>query len=94
MTAKVILPVIAALALHACTSSEDREIKDFLARQDSHWTEIKSDVDTPGPDRLRVTCKGKPVDFKLLPCPELKGNGSLIEFETEAGTATSVINLP
>ena len=51
MTARSAILVTAVLALAACTSSEDREIKDFLARQDSHWTEIKSDVDTPGPDR-------------------------------------------
>lgn len=51
---------------------------------------IQTDIPS---DRLKVTCKGKPVDFKLLPCPELKGAGSLIEFETEAGTATSVLNL-
>ena len=44
------------------------------------------------PDKLRITCKGRPVNFKLLPCPELEGSGSLIEFETEAGTATSIFN--
>lgn len=51
MTARVAILVTAVLALVACTASEDRETRDFLAQQDSHWTEIKSDVDTPGPDR-------------------------------------------
>ncbi len=46
-----VLVTIAALALHACSASYDLELKDFLARQDSHWTELKSDIDTPGPDR-------------------------------------------
>lgn len=51
MTARVAVLVTAVLALAACTASEDRELREFLARHDSHWTEIKSDVDTPGPDR-------------------------------------------
>ena len=49
---------------------------------------IQTDIPS---DRLRITCKGKPVDFKLFPCPELEGSGSLIEFETEAGTATQLL---
>ena len=42
---------LVAIALSACSASEDRELREFLARHDSHWTEIKCDIDTPGPDR-------------------------------------------
>lgn len=51
MTANRILIFVAAVALSACKSSENPELRTFLARQDSHWTEILCDIDTPGPDR-------------------------------------------
>ncbi len=51
MAPKTFTLIFAAMVLAACAAPEDREIKEFLARQDTHWTEIKNDVDTPGPDR-------------------------------------------
>ena len=51
MTAKLIFPFIATMILAACSDTEDTELREFLARQDSHWTEIRCDIDTPGPGR-------------------------------------------
>ena len=51
MEAKIIFPILTVMVLSACAASEDRELRDFLTRQDSHWTEIKCDVDTPGSGR-------------------------------------------
>lgn len=48
---------------------------------------IQSDI---LPDAITVSCDGKPVEFKLLPCPELGDTGSLIEFETSAGSTTVI----
>ena len=45
----IILALTATLA--SCSPANDAGLKEFLARQDSHWTELKNDVDTPGPDR-------------------------------------------
>ena len=44
------------------------------------------------PDNISVSCEGKPVSFKLLPCPEIRDGGSLVEFET-APSSTTVITL-
>lgn len=51
MTAKFHILIVSLMALCACTASEERELREFLARQDSHWTELECDIDTPGPDR-------------------------------------------
>ena len=42
------------------------------------------------PDQLNVTCDGKPVSFKILPCPEIGDGGSLIEFATEPASTTII----
>lgn len=42
------------------------------------------------PDNLEVTCNGRPVEFRILPCPELGDAGSLVEFDTTAGTVTVI----
>ena len=51
MTAKTIIPIAAVIVLTACSASEDQELREFLSRHDSHWTEIRCDIDTPGQDR-------------------------------------------
>ena len=51
MTAKTIISIAAVIALTACSASEDQKLREFLSRHDSHWTEIRCDIDTPGPDR-------------------------------------------
>ena len=51
MTAKTIISIAAVIVLTACSASEDQELREFLSRHDSHWTEIRCDIDTPGPDR-------------------------------------------
>ena len=43
--------VFCAIVAISCTSKTDSEIKDLVSRQGTHWTEIKHDIDTPGPDR-------------------------------------------
>ena len=49
---KPVLLMVSAVLICACsTSSYDRDMDEFLSRHDTHWTEIKSDIDTPGPDR-------------------------------------------
>lgn len=42
------------------------------------------------PDELVVTCKGKQVDYSLLPSPEMGENGSLVEFSTTPGSLTVI----
>jgi hypothetical protein len=37
-----------------------------------------------------VTCKGKQVDYRLLPSPEMGENGSLVEFSTIPGSITVI----
>lgn len=51
MATKTFTIIVTAMALAACGAPENPEIRDFLARQDTHWTEIKRDIDTPGPGR-------------------------------------------
>ena len=51
MTGKALPVLISLMALSACSAPDDLEIKEFLSHQDTHWTEIKRDIDTPGPDR-------------------------------------------
>ena len=50
-----IRPILAALltaaALTSCDSGKDSYLEEFLSKQNTHWTEIKNDVETPGPDR-------------------------------------------
>lgn len=43
--------LVAAAAVLACSPSDNSFMKGFLSGQDTHWTEIKHDIDTPGPDR-------------------------------------------
>ena len=42
------------------------------------------------PDELVVTRKGKQVDYRLLPSPEMGENGSLVEFSTIPGSITVI----
>ena len=42
------------------------------------------------PDELVVTRKGKQVDYRLLPSPEMGENGSLVEFSTTPGSITVI----
>ena len=51
-TIRPILAVLLAAGLLAsCDSGNDSYLEEFLSKQNTHWTEIKYDVDTPGPDR-------------------------------------------
>ena len=42
------------------------------------------------PDELVLTRKGKQVDYRLLPSPEMGENGSLVEFSTTPGSITVI----
>ena len=79
-----------------------RAIGAFLVdaeRKDGKTAEVKVHSEKGGvcrvqtdilPDRISVKCAGKSVDYKLLDCPELRGNGSLVEFSTEPGSTTEI----
>ena len=47
----ILAALLAAAALTSCDSGKDSYLEEFLSKQNTHWTEIKNDVDTPGPDR-------------------------------------------
>ncbi len=47
----ILAVLLAAGLLVSCDSGKDSYLEEFLSKQNTHWTEIKNDVDTPGPDR-------------------------------------------
>ena len=47
----ILAALLAAAALTSCDSGNDSCLEEFLSKQNTHWTQIKYDVDTPGPDR-------------------------------------------
>ncbi|MBO5634786.1 MAG: hypothetical protein J6N46_07005 [Bacteroidales bacterium] len=48
---RILAAMLAAGLLASCDSGNDSYLEEFLSKQNTHWTEIKYDVDTPGPDR-------------------------------------------